>query len=110
VVDTRCFKTFTRGSAGDCTVTTYFCPGGDSTVLLSASYSEEIFAEAVYQVSVGCFNTTAIEAPDLSVWNCFLPNSMPALSAKKFQMERQPLPIDEFKQAVDSVGRINGKI
>ena len=98
------YKTYSRNSAGGRKVTTYFCPSCGSTILLSASYSEAVFGEEIFQVSVGCFHDTSIGAPDVSAWNCFLPAWMPALSAKEFQMDKQPLLIEELKQAVLSLG------
>jgi hypothetical protein len=96
------YKSYGRESAsdGDRRVTSFFCPDCGGTVWLIASWSESVFGEAIYQVSLGCFDDLNVQKPDVSAWTGGLPDWMEPLSAREFQMEKQPVTIDDLITAI----------
>ena len=101
-------KTYTRASSSDASreVTTFFCPECGGTLWLSTSWGESVFGEAVYQVSLGCFEDLDLERPKVAIWCCNLPNWIEPSPIQEFQMDRQPEALGELAAAVESLVKI----
>ena len=101
------YKTYTRESANDedREVGSFFCPNCGSTVWLSSSWSEAVFGEPIYQVSLGCFGDIEVVPPEVSIWCCNLPSWTEALAAKEFQMDKQPETVEGMLSAMESLGK-----
>lgn len=100
------YKTRHRKSFNGRNMSTNFCPECGGTIALNVGWAKEVFGEDIYGIPLGCFDDASIGAPDVSVWNCFLPDWFPPLSSKEAQMERQPESIEDLRQATQSLGKL----
>ena len=69
-------------------------------------WCKEAFGEEIYAIPLGCFDDSSISAPDVSVWNCFLPAWFLPLSSAETQQEEQGDSIEEIKEVLRAMGKI----
>ncbi len=100
------FKTYHRKSFNGRNTSTYFCLECGGTISLNLDWCAEVFGEEIYAIPLACFDDSSIPAPDISSWNCFLPDWLPSASSKETQLDKQGESIEDLRLATKALGVI----
>ncbi|MDG1732997.1 MAG: GFA family protein [Thalassotalea sp.] len=100
------YKTFSRKTVGDRKISFHFCPDCGGTLAFDIPWADEVYGEKMTGIPLGNFNNPQIEAPDVSVWNCYLPAWFPNVVTEDRRMDEQPKSIDDIKLVLKALGKL----
>ncbi|TRX56598.1 GFA family protein [Thalassomonas sp. M1454] len=100
------FKTFTRKAEEGREIEFIFCPECGGSLAFDIPWADDVYGEKMTGIPLGNFTNPKIAAPDVSVWNCYLPTWFPNVVTETRRMAEQPKTIDDIKLVLRSLGKL----